>query len=193
MTEYVSKDKPGLGRIELNLRDIDDKEYVIIRPDQDQSENSIALARKWINNNFLKDSPYKSGIVSFTKKEWRKKDGGGQKFINAIKQSNRQITWVDKSNGKRIMKGLSAIIPPVSPGGVDLTSPFGGPPGDLSGSLTGMGGNISSVGPPAPSSIDSALTANLPPSTEPSTSPKESLSMDMKSLLLLWERNKHVI
>lgn len=191
MSKYTHKDTPGLGRIELNLKDVNGNEFIIIKPDTEQSESSQSIARNWINHNFLKDSPYKSGMVSFTKKDWKSNEGKGKQFVDALKKSSNQITWIDKSKDKKIMKGLSGIIPSNSPGGVDMSSPFGG---GLSGGL-GMGGGMPGgiiSNPIGGGGMDSNL--NLSPGNNTATlSPNENKELDMKSLIIIWESKRNEV
>ncbi len=180
--EYKKKKSLKIGRVSLDMNEKKKmngdhiKNIIIIKPDPDQGPDNKEIARNWINNTFLKNSPYRSGIVSFSEKEWKEEKGGGDKFIQGIRQSPHAITWIDKSESKRIMKGLKALLPAqmgMNPQGMDPMgglggaqpggSPFGG--GELAAGLgTGAGapsiGNVGGVGSPGDSPVSDLAHAS---------------------------------
>ena len=84
-----------IGQVSLNLYKKDDREFVIIKPDINQSDDHKEIAKNWINNHFLDKSKYKSGTTSFSINDWKKPGGLGEKFVEAIKKSKNTISWVD--------------------------------------------------------------------------------------------------
>jgi len=205
MEKEAKKNTLKMGRLELNLNDKKNGEkIVVIKPDDNQSVESKEIAKRFVDNIFHKDSPYKSGMASFTLEDWRDpENGGAKKMLDGIKKSPHAITWTDRSADKRVMKGIAALIPLNSPGGMDLNmggSKPGGP-GGFGGGFSSMssmfnkgGGNpLTSLGMPnaVPTSAEPA-TVSVPTPVSGSQLSHHDMD-DMKTLILMWEAKRNEI
>ena len=159
ITSQDDRTSPDIGKviIDRHTNEKNNKEYIIIFPDPNQTTDHMEIAKNWIINNFEKKSKIRSGKVSFSKEEWKKTIGN--EFIQAAHDSSQFITWKDVSNDAKIMKGLSILQ---GPGGAD--SPFLSKPPEL--------GKKSPEGNFSPSSPDQKNMRMKEPPLSPSISEK---------------------
>jgi len=196
--EYKKKKPLKIGRVSLDLNEKDNgKKIIIIKPDPDQGPDNQDIARNWINNTFLKKSPYKSGIVSFSEKEWKAENGAGDKFVDGIKQSPHTITWADKSEHKTIMKGLKSLRPTQAQMGIGMNPPPGMDPASGMGGLPGASSPFGGQGELAAGlggGLGTPNIGNIGGLGSPGNSPGSELSHrnvdDMKKLVRLMESGK---
>jgi hypothetical protein len=142
----------NIGKVKLDLRknDMNDEEYVILSPDDNQTLDNQQFAKEWIVSNFQNDSKIKTGIISFPIKDW--KTNYGKRFVKLLSSESKMISWRDVSKTKSIMKGL------------------------ISGDIHGPENELLGTPPPKPEPPGGEVPVPAPPESQPKPTGPQSES-----------------